>query len=85
MDKKQCNFCGQTEFVSKKVEYIYRHQGQYMVFRDVPAEVCLHCGMRYYAAEVILSLEARFFEVLQDREQVAQTVTVPVETFVVVP
>ena len=83
MDQTRCNFCGQTEFVHKKVEYIYRHQGQYMLFRDVPAEICLHCGMRYYAAEVILRIEKRFFDVWQHQGQAAQTVTVPVETFVV--
>lgn len=76
-----CNFCGQNEFVQKKVEYIYRHRQQYMVFRDVPAEVCLHCGMRYYAAEVVLEIEQRFFEVQRQGTSPAHTVTVPVETF----
>ncbi len=81
MTPKTCNFCGQTEFEQKKVEYIYRHRQQYMVFREVPAEVCLHCGMRYYSAEVILEIEQRFFTVQRQESPPAHTVMVPVETF----
>jgi hypothetical protein len=52
-----------------------------MVFRNVPAEVCLHCGMRYYSAEVVLEIERRFFAVQRQESPPVQTVTVPVETF----
>jgi YgiT-type zinc finger domain-containing protein len=76
-----CNFCGQSDFVHKNVEYIYRHRQRYMVFRNVPAEVCLHCGMRYYSAEVVLEIERRFFAVQRQESPPVQTVTVPVETF----
>ncbi len=82
MTTKICNFCGQSEFESRKVEYIYRHRQQYMVFRDVPAEICLHCGMRYFAAQVILEIEQRFFEVQRQEKPATQIVSVPVETFV---
>jgi len=81
MERRWCKFCNGETFIAKKVEYVYRHQGQYMLFRDVPAEVCLHCGMRYYAAHVILDLEARFFEVFADQTQAKQTRIMPVETF----
>ena len=81
MAEKICNFCGGSEHIDKRIEYVYRHQGRYMVFRDVPAEVCLRCGTRYYAAKVILALEKRFFEIYEAHSQPAQTVTVPVETF----
>ncbi len=81
MIQKTCNFCGQTEFENKKVEYIYRYQQQYMVFRDVPAEICMHCGMRYYAAEVVLEIEQRFFAVQRQETVPIHTITVPVEVF----
>lgn len=77
----KCHFCGQTEFAYKKVEYIYRYRQQYMVFREVPAEVCLHCGMRYYSAEIVLELEQRFFAVQRKESLPANTITIPVETF----
>jgi YgiT-type zinc finger domain-containing protein len=82
MAEKICNFCGNSEYIEKHVEYVYRHHGHYMVFRDVPAEVCLRCGMRYFAAKVILAIEKRFFEIYDEHRQPTQTVTVPVETFV---
>jgi YgiT-type zinc finger domain-containing protein len=81
MSQKVCNFCGHFEYIEKRVEYIYRHQHRYMVFRDVPSEVCLHCGMRYFAAETILNIEQRFFEVVHNHQPPIQTITVPVETF----
>jgi len=80
MSDKQCNFCGQTQFITKNVEYIYRYQGYYVVFRNVPAEVCLHCGMRYYQGQIILNLEKRFFEIYKKHRQPTETVSVPVET-----
>lgn len=81
MAEKICNFCNRSEYVEKHVEYVYRYRGHYMVFRDVPAEVCLHCGMRYFAADTILAIEKRFFEIYNNQSQPTQTVTVPVETF----
>ena len=82
MAEKTCNFCGDSEYVEKHVEYVYRHHGHYMVFRDVPAEICLRCGMRYFAVEVILTIEKRFFEIYNKHRQPTEIVTVPVETFV---
>lgn len=81
MSDKICNFCGRSEYVIKKIEYVYRYHGHYMVFRDVPAEVCLQCGMRYFAADVVLTIEKRFFEIYNEQSQPTQTVVVPVETF----
>ena len=80
-DKKNCTYCGQSEYIIKKVEYVYRHHGQYMVFQNVPAEVCLHCGARYYEAAVIMSIEERFFAIQSKRQKPQHTVNVPVEAF----
>jgi YgiT-type zinc finger domain-containing protein len=76
-----CNYCGHSEYVQKKVEYVYRHKGHYMVFQDVPAEVCLHCGTRYYDADVILVIEKRFMLVKSKQRKPERTISVPVETF----
>lgn len=80
-DKKSCTHCGHSEYTIKNVEYVYRHQGQYMVFQNVPAEVCLHCGARYYEASVILAIEERFFAILNKRQKPQNTVNVPIEAF----
>jgi hypothetical protein len=37
--------------------------------------------MRYFAADVILAIEQRFFEIYNEQRQPAQTITVPVEIF----
>jgi YgiT-type zinc finger domain-containing protein len=76
-----CNYCGHSEYVQKKVEYVYRHKGHYMVFQDVPAEVCLHCGTRYFDADVILSIEKRFFLIYDKHQKPERTMSVPVEAF----
>lgn len=81
MNNKICNFCGQPDFETKKVEYIYRHRQRYMLFRDVPTEICLHCGMRYFAANIVLEIERRFFEIQQQKSLPGHTITVPVENF----
>ncbi|MEW5985166.1 MAG: type II toxin-antitoxin system MqsA family antitoxin [Chloroflexota bacterium] len=73
--------CGGVDYVQRKVEYVYRHKGRYMVFRGVPAEVCLHCGTRYFAADVILAIEKRFFEIYEAKQQPAKTILVPVEAY----
>ncbi len=82
MSEKICSFCGHSEYTTKQVEYVYRYGGHYMVFQEVPAEVCLHCGMRYFAAKTILTIEKRFFEIYHQQQQPARTMTVPVEAFI---
>lgn len=79
--QKICNVCGDSDFVVKKVEYVYRHNGRYMVFQDVPAEVCLRCGTRYFAADVILAIEKRFFEIYDEKQEPKRTISVPIEVF----
>ena len=81
MSNKICNFCGRGDYVKKRLDYVYRHHGHYMVFKEVPVEVCLHCGMRYFAAETILTLEKRFFEIYNTQRRPTETITVPVENF----
>jgi hypothetical protein len=39
---------------------VYRRQGNYFIVRDVPCEVCLHCGERYYTGAALLKIERRF-------------------------
>lgn len=47
----RCVFCG-GKVVSKKVTFVYEHEEQLFVIRDVPAEVCTTCGERTYAPEI---------------------------------
>jgi YgiT-type zinc finger domain-containing protein len=37
-----CQVCGKDDFESRRIEYIYRHDENYLIVRNVPCEVCLH-------------------------------------------
>jgi len=76
-DKPKCHFCGSEDFEERKVEYIYRRQGKYLIVRDVPCEVCLNCGERYYPAEALLDIENRFKAIYENHRKPKETLTVP--------
>ena len=79
--KDTCQFCGQTEFTKKNVQYIYRRDEHFLVVNNVPCEECDHCGERYFAAKDLKRIEAEF-DALERGEKMAQKeVSVPVEEF----
>lgn len=63
------------------VEYIYRRSGNYLIVRDVPCEVCLNCGERYYPGPVLLRIERRFNDIYKRHARPRQTIQVPVEVY----
>jgi YgiT-type zinc finger domain-containing protein len=79
MQNTKCHICGYDAFEERQVEYIYRRNGKYLIVRNVPCEVCLHCGERYYPAEALLSVEKRFKALHENHEKPKETVEVPVE------
>ena len=46
-----CVFCG-GKVVSKNVTFIYEQDGQFLLIRNVPAEVCTTCGEKTYSPEI---------------------------------
>ena len=52
---KKCPVCG-GELTEKKVEKLLKGNGDTAILK-VKAEVCLHCGERLYAPEVIARFE----------------------------
>ena len=52
-----------------------------LVVRDVPCEVCLRCGERYYAGPTLLQIERRFKAIYEDHAQPQDEIQVPVEVF----
>lgn len=81
MKNTKCHFCGSEDFEDRKVEYVYRRNGKYLIVREVPCEVCLRCGERYYPAEALLAVEARFKAIHENHGAPKETLTVPVEPF----
>ena len=81
MNETRCHICGSVDFEERRVEYIYRRDGEYLVVQNVPCEVCLHCGERYYQGEVLLSIERRF-RAIHDRQVKPQSQRlIPVEVY----
>ena len=81
MDETHCHFCGNIDFEERHVEYVYRRKGDYMVVRDVPCTVCLHCGERYYDGNVLLNIERRFKAIYEDHVQPTTSMMVPVVVY----
>jgi len=81
VNETRCNICGSTDFEDRLVEYIYRRRGNYLFVRDVPCEVCLHCGERYYDGKTLLQIERRFKDIYEQHAEPQFTIQVPVQVY----
>jgi YgiT-type zinc finger domain-containing protein len=76
-DSPVCAICG-SHLVSKRIDYIDRNDGHYLIVRDVPGRECAENGHQFFQASVAKKIE-RLFEL--DREHAltpTETVAVPV-------
>ncbi|MEW5767942.1 MAG: YgiT-type zinc finger protein [bacterium] len=78
---KICNFCGNENFRERHVQYIYRHDNQFLVVDNVPCEECEFCGEQYFKAEVLKKIEEDFKAVYIFGKRAQREFTVPVEEF----
>ena len=76
-----CSFCGNKHFEEKKVQYIYRHQGRFLVVNDVPCQECTYCGERYYDGPVLERIEKEFMRIYDEGKMPKSQITVPIESF----
>jgi YgiT-type zinc finger domain-containing protein len=51
-----CEYCG-GQIVERRVTMHRKANGHYVLIEDVPAGVCTQCGARYYAANVLKTIE----------------------------
>ena len=51
-----CECCG-GEIVEKRVALHRKVKGSYILVENVPAGVCKQCGLRYYTANVLKTIE----------------------------
>jgi YgiT-type zinc finger domain-containing protein len=68
-----CEYCG-GGIVEKRVSLHRKVKSKYVIVEDVPAGVCVQCGMRYYAANVLKTVEAS----VRGRRKAKREVLVPV-------
>ena len=80
--KKICNFCGNKNFEEKHVQYIYKHNDQFLVVNNVPCEECEYCGEQYFKAGVLKKIEKDFTEIHLAKKKAKKVVKLPVEEFV---
>lgn len=63
------------------MEYLYSHQGKYLLVPDTPVEVCLDCGMIYYDAAVLKRIEERFQIIHRGMQKPDRYINIPVENY----
>ena len=68
-----CEYCGGL-IVEKRVTLHRKVRRQYVLIENVPAGVCTRCGTRYYAANVLKTIQ----ETIRGRRQVEREVLVSV-------
>lgn len=68
-----CEYCG-GPIIEKRVTIHRKIKEHYALIENVPAGVCSKCGTRYYAANVLKTLE----ESLHGRKQADREEVVPV-------
>ena len=81
MKKTKCNFCASERCEDRRIDYLYSHQGQYLLVPNTPVEVCLHCGMVYYDAAVLKEIERRFFAIQEKKEEPDQYIEMPTKAY----
>lgn len=76
-----CNFCGNKNFRSRRIQYVYKHNGQFLIVDNVPCEECEYCGEQYFKAEVLKKIERDFMDIYSNRKKLEKRIEVPVEEF----
>jgi YgiT-type zinc finger domain-containing protein len=77
MQKTHCSVCGNVRCEERRIEYLYTHQGKYLLVPNTPVEVCLNCGMVYYDAEVLKNIEQQFFAIERQEQKPDRYVQMP--------
>ena len=72
-EDESCEYCDGL-IVGKKVDLSKKVRGKYVFIKNVPAGVCKGCGTRYYAANVLKTIE----ETTRGRRKADRQVLVPV-------
>ena len=77
----KCVFCGNIHFSKKKVQYLYRNNGDFIIINDVPAVVCDYCGEQYFEGRDIENIENLYQEFKIDKNKIIRKLEIPVEEY----
>lgn len=78
---KICNFCGNKDFQKRRVQYIYKHNNNFLIVNNVPCEECEYCGEQYFKVEVLKKIEKDFERIYLSGKRPRKKIEVPVEEF----
>ncbi len=59
-ENQNCPYCGGDQFEERRLKYIYSREGNNLFVPDMPADVCINCGMIFYHGPALLKVEQRF-------------------------
>lgn len=68
MKKRHCTSCGSEDYEERRIEYLYSHDGKYLLVPNTPVEVCLACGTVYYDVAVLKGIEQQFFAIQRNEQ-----------------
>jgi YgiT-type zinc finger domain-containing protein len=77
----KCHFCGNKNFKHTSVQYIYKHNNQFLIVNDVPCEQCEYCGEEYFESKVLIQIEEEFHRIHSQGKKAKQELQVPIEQF----
>jgi len=77
----RCNTCGSGSYEERRIDYLYAHDGQYLLVPNTPVEVCLECGAVYYDARVLKEIERRFFAIQSKTEKPDRYLDIPEKAY----
>ena len=81
MREIRCSFCASPRYEERRLEYLYSHQGRYLLVPNTPVQVCLDCGMAYYDAVVLKEIERRFFAIHGQQETPDRYIEMPSKAY----
>ncbi|MGE3538438.1 MAG: type II toxin-antitoxin system MqsA family antitoxin [Candidatus Tectimicrobiota bacterium] len=77
-----CNFCGSDTYETRQMDYLYSHEGKYLLVPNTPVEYCSTCGMIYYEAAVLKKIEQHFFAIHQHTETADSYISIPTKAYI---
>ncbi|MDY0091787.1 MAG: YgiT-type zinc finger protein [Candidatus Vecturithrix sp.] len=79
-----CHFCGNKNFRKRTVQYIYRHNGNFLLVNNVPCVECEFCGEQYFEAAVLKKIEQDYLDIYVAGKPAEKEIRVPCEDFALV-
>ncbi|RQW06575.1 YgiT-type zinc finger protein [candidate division KSB1 bacterium] len=73
---ERCEYCNGA-IIEKKLDLSRKVTGKYVLIENVPTGVCTQCGTRYYAANVLKTVE----ESIRGRRKAEREIVVPVYSY----